>query len=88
LAEHADEAMKGLFDKVLDITWTYSLDKHMYWDNKHFKEPVYRVMNEELLEMIGHAFPPKYQKQELEPLTRGHFTKKLLAQKKDKKKKK
>jgi hypothetical protein len=86
LAEHADEAMKGLFDKVLNVNWTYGLDEHMYWDDKHFNEPVYRVINEELLEMIGHTFPPKYQKQELEPLTRGHFAKELLEQKKDKKK--
>jgi hypothetical protein len=87
LAEHADEAMKGLFDKVLDISWTYELDDRMYWDDKHFNEPVYRVMNEELLEMIGHTFPLEYEKQELEPLTRGHFAKDPLATKKEKRKK-
>jgi hypothetical protein len=85
LAEKADEAMKGLFDRVLDVSWTYGLDKHMYWDTKHFNEPVYRVMNEELLELLGHMFPPNYQKQDLKPLTRGHFTKELFAKKGDKK---
>jgi hypothetical protein len=86
LAERADEAMKGLFDKVLDVNWTSRLHKQMYWDNKHFNEPVYRMMNEELLEMLGHSFPRKYQKQELEPLTREHSVKKLFANEEDKKK--
>jgi hypothetical protein len=71
LAVNADKAMKGLFgNNVLDVSWTYGLDPKYYWDDKHFNEPVYRVMNEELLEMVGHRFPSSYKKQSLEPLLR------------------
>jgi hypothetical protein len=61
-----DASMVPLFrDKVLNVSWTQKVDTRFYWDDKHFLEPVYRVMNEELLEMVGHQFPLEYQKQSL-----------------------
>ena len=85
LAVNADEAMKGLFgDNVLDVNWTYGLKSKYYWDDKHFNEPVYRVMNEELLEMVGHRFPSNYEKQSLEPLLRDVTENKKNTEKKKK----
>lgn len=66
---NADESMVGLFgDNVLNVSWTRRLQTRLYWDKIHFREPVYRVMNERLLEMVGHEFPPNYQKQSLSEL--------------------
>ena len=48
-----DEHMCYLFDECLDVSWTKSVPHHKYWDNHHFHEPVYRVMNEFLLEQLG-----------------------------------
>jgi len=75
----ADEAMVGLFgDNVLNVSWTRGLETKYYWDDKHFLEPVYRVMNEQLLEMIGYDFPPEYEKQSLADLQDSNVTLQLL----------
>jgi hypothetical protein len=60
----ADGAMTNLFgDNVLNVSWSRELQQKYFWDSKHFREPVYRVMNEELLEMVGHTFSADYEKQ-------------------------
>jgi hypothetical protein len=63
----ADAVMSNLFgdDHVLDVSWTRQLHRKYYWDIMHFSEPAYRVMNEELLKMVGHQFPSGYQVQNL-----------------------
>ena len=44
----------------LDISWTQNVADKLYWDSQHFFEPVYRVMNEEMLEKLGYL-PEKYE---------------------------
>jgi hypothetical protein len=74
----ADEAMTGLFgENVLNVSWTRGLQTKYYWDDKHFNEPVYRVMNEQLLEMVGHIFPSEYEKQNLTELQESNVTLRL-----------
>jgi hypothetical protein len=46
----------------IDMKWTRWLQEDLYWDRLHFNEPVYRVVNEELLERYGHVFPGNYDK--------------------------
>jgi hypothetical protein len=53
-AEATDKYMCDLLPDCFDISWTKDLRKDNYWDKKHFYEPVYRVINEELLEMMGY----------------------------------
>lgn len=68
-SKSADEAMVGMFgDNVLDVSWTRKLQTRFYWDDKHFLEPVYRAMNEELLQLVGYDFPPNYKGQNLTEL--------------------
>lgn len=66
----ADSVMSNLFgdDNVLDVSWTRRLHRKYYWDIMHFSEPAYRVMNEELLKMVGHQFPTGYQVQNMDEL--------------------
>jgi len=52
----------------VDLGWTRNVNSSRYWDRLHFVEPVYRVMNEELLELLGHPFPPNYTKQQTDEL--------------------
>ncbi|CAB9510391.1 expressed unknown protein [Seminavis robusta] len=42
-------------------SWTQHVTAKYYWDDKHFFEPVYRIMNEDLLEQIG-SLPEGYQR--------------------------
>ena len=53
-AEATDKYMCDLLPDCLDISWTKDLRDDLYWDEKHFYEPVYRVINEELLETMGY----------------------------------
>lgn len=65
-----DAVMPRLFgaEHVLDVSWTKQLDEKFYWDRIHFYEPAYRVLNEELLGMIGHEFPRGYEWQDMREL--------------------
>jgi hypothetical protein len=56
----------------IHLGWTRYLNRSNFGDLAHFLEPVYRVMNEELLELIGHTFPPTYVKQPKEVLFEGY----------------
>lgn len=58
----------------IDARWTKRVSTNHYWDNLHFLEPVYRVMNEELLELTGHVFPSTYVKQPRDVLLQGYDT--------------
>ena len=42
-------------------SWTQHIANKWYWDDKHFYEPVYRIMNEDLLALME-ALPPDYQR--------------------------
>ena len=44
-----DNEMCGLMDDCFDLTWMAHINPDMYYDNLHFNEPVYRILNEELL---------------------------------------
>lgn len=48
----------------LDTSWTKHLSPKYFWNAAHYYEPVYRVLNEDLLRVIGHSFPPRYQAQD------------------------
>lgn len=42
----------------LNISWTRHVSTAMYWDHVHFLEPVYRKINEQMLELMGYLQPP------------------------------
>jgi hypothetical protein len=50
---------------VLDVGWTSKVRPEFYADLRHFLEPVYRIINEATLEMLGHTFPSMYEKQNM-----------------------
>jgi hypothetical protein len=63
LANESDALMSALFHpRVLDSSWTSKVKPQLYWDTFHFLEPVYRAQNEDMLELVGHTFPPLYEK--------------------------
>lgn len=67
-----DDNSTGAADALcIDLRWTEHVASNMYCNSMHFVEPVYRVMNEELLELMGHTFPPSYRKQRKEALFEG-----------------
>lgn len=48
-----DVTMCLLLDKCLNLSWTANqLSEADYWDKLHFYEPIYRRINEQMLEMI------------------------------------
>jgi hypothetical protein len=51
-----DFAMCQLLE-CLDTMWTIDVPKHLYVDQGHFVEPVYRLLNEQLLYQLGIAIP-------------------------------
>jgi hypothetical protein len=56
-----DQYMCDVLDSCLDVSWTKGVKKEHYWDAGHFYEPVYRVMNEDMLEVMGYL-PENYTK--------------------------
>jgi hypothetical protein len=56
----------------LNVGWTKDVASSRYFDTLHFVEPIYRVINEELLELMGHVFPPNYVKQPKHVLYEGY----------------
>ena len=39
----------------LDLSWTFNVTTSIqYYDDINFKEPIYRVMNEQLLSILGY----------------------------------
>jgi hypothetical protein len=51
-----DAAMCNLLE-CLDTTWTLDVPSTLYVDWCHFLEPVYRLLNEQLLQQLGIAIP-------------------------------
>ena len=48
-----DKIMCDDLDGCLSTEWTQHVNKNWFWDPHHNYEPVYRIMNEDLLEAIG-----------------------------------
>ncbi|KAL7568522.1 hypothetical protein ACA910_002640 [Epithemia clementina (nom. ined.)] len=55
-----DQQMCSIMDDCLDLSWMAQLNPDLYYDNLHFNEPVYRILNEELLSKL-HLLPANYQ---------------------------
>ena len=49
-----DSYMCELFGNCLNVSWTKELEPNNFWDDRHYFEPVYRVMNEQLLDELGY----------------------------------
>jgi hypothetical protein len=64
-----DAFMCGLLGNCLDHSWTKGVRSELYWDESHFFEPVYRAMNEEMLEAMGYL-PEGYVKYDRSRLTK------------------
>jgi hypothetical protein len=56
-----DDYMCRLLGACFNISWTQNLMDHLYWDDRHFYEPVYRVLNEDMLQVMGYL-PKGYAK--------------------------
>ena len=48
----ADPLMCQILPGCLNVSWTRNLDTSMWWDHHHMYEPVYRRMNEQLLDYL------------------------------------
>ena len=48
-----DRKMQRFSTDVLDVSWTEKLTRGDYWSNYFPNDPVYRIMNEELVGMLG-----------------------------------
>jgi hypothetical protein len=57
----ADVAMCETLDGCLNLGWTARLRPDLFIDNLHFAEPVYRILNEEMLQEFG-QLPSSYVK--------------------------
>lgn len=42
-----------LADYCLDLSWTIKAPNDVYWDNFHFNEPVYKLMNIQMMELLS-----------------------------------
>jgi hypothetical protein len=51
-----DTVMCALLE-CMDTTWTVAVPSSLYNDPGHFLEPVYRLLNEQLLHQLGIAIP-------------------------------
>lgn len=49
----SDMVMCKLIGRCFNISWTIQLRTELYFDHLHFFEPVYRVLNEDLLQILG-----------------------------------
>ena len=48
-----DHQMCEVATLCLNISWTKDVDISSFWDNLHFKEPIYQRMNKQLFEIVG-----------------------------------
>jgi len=51
--DYSDALMCQLLGECLNLTWMAHLKPELYFDNLHFVEPVYRILNEDLLQVLG-----------------------------------
>lgn len=56
-SHETDSAMCQLLQGCLNVTWTTSVPKSLYVDQGHFLEPVYRILNEQLLAQLQATIP-------------------------------
>jgi hypothetical protein len=69
--KESENIMTKLFHPhILDVGWTSKVKLELYLDQLHFLEPVYQIMNEAMLEMLGHTFPSIYEKQNMSEVLR------------------
>jgi hypothetical protein len=67
-ASHNADAVPRMTDRqmcqeisgCLNLSWTVHLRPDLYFDDLHFREPVYRIMNEDLLQQLN-KLPAGYQ---------------------------
>ena len=50
-----EESMCNKTDLCLNTSWTGGVDGNYYVDRQHFREPIYRMINTQLLEMLENA---------------------------------
>merc|ERR1712157_10859 len=43
----------NMADKCFNTSWTHKVPVEMYWDAVHFMEPVYSLLNMQLLELLS-----------------------------------
>jgi hypothetical protein len=55
-----DRQMCQELSGCLDLSWTVHLRPDLYFDDLHFREPVYRILNEDLLQQLN-KLPAGYQ---------------------------
>lgn len=60
-ALETDTHMCEILRNCFNVSWTKDVRDYLFWDDRHFFEPVYRAMNEEMLELLGYL-PPGYAK--------------------------
>ena len=49
----SDEVVCGIPRvECMDVSWTRSLDRQYYWDDKHFKAPVYNKIVDQIAAQI------------------------------------
>jgi hypothetical protein len=58
-----DKKMCKQLSGCFNLSWTANLRPDLYFDEFHFREPVYRILNEDLLEQLN-KLPKNYQKLE------------------------
>ncbi len=59
-----DEVMCNLLHACLNLSFTQHVRSDLYWDQFHFKEPVYRAANEQMLDLLGYL-PKEYSRLDL-----------------------
>jgi len=57
----SDINMCAVLGSCFDVSWTADMRPELYFDNLHFSEPLYRILNEEYLDQLG-LLPQNYRK--------------------------
>lgn len=63
-----DDVMCTLLPNCFNVSFTKHVRPDLYWDPYHFKEPVHRAMNEQMLDLLGYL-PKKYKRLDLSIVT-------------------
>ncbi len=50
----SDSIMCERFSTCINVSFTRQIRQDLYWDKLHFVEPVYRAVNEEMLNVLGY----------------------------------
>ncbi len=57
----SDPIMCELVSICVNVSYTHHVRQDLYWDKIHFLEPVYRVQNEQMLDLLGYL-PSDYER--------------------------